>query len=70
MNPWNYHFEAATHTMLKNAQCTFKNELLIELFDTEDILLDSFKCFVLNKNDIFKTSIQILESVYVPGCTI
>ena len=33
----------------------------------EDILLDSWKWFVMKKKDIFPTSTQILESVYMPG---
>ena len=35
-----------------------------------NILLDSLKCFVMKKNDIFSTSTYILESVYEPGHTI
>ena len=27
LQPITVHFEVATHTVLKNAQCTFKNEL-------------------------------------------
>ena len=51
------------------------NETLIKLFDADIgfkriILLDSFNCFVMKKNDIFSTSTHILESVYVPGDTI
>ena len=46
------------------------DETLIELFESDDILLDKVKCFVMKKNVIYSTSTQILESVYVPGHTI
>ena len=46
------------------------DETLMEIIDTDTIMLDCLKCFVMNKSGIFSTSTQILESVYVPGHTI
>ena len=59
---------------LLNLEMLF-DETLIKLFNTdigfkEDILLDSLNCCVMKKNYIFSTSIQVLESVNVPGDTI
>ena len=44
------------------------DETLFEVFEADNILLVSLKC--LKKNDIFSTSINILESFYVLGHTI
>ena len=47
------------------------DEIIIELLDIDiilkDTMLDSLKCFEMNENAYFKTSPQILESVYVPS---